>query len=180
MGFVFCRWVFCSADGFSSSADGCCANAGISRAGVASKMKNPQQQQKRNSQQIQKNRGVSSRRGKQKRENSKEDRRGKRRRAVKQMATSSYLQTITITQGADHAQQTQNIKAAITKTPNKTKNPATVLRKKPTTTKNEQKRNSPTRFRMCKQEEEEEEKKDDDDKDSEENKRAFCDKYLNP
>lgn len=69
------RWIFCSADGFSSSADGCCANAGISRAGVASKMENPRQQQKRNSQQIQKNR-VSSRRGKQKRENSKEDRRG--------------------------------------------------------------------------------------------------------
>jgi len=93
------------------------------------------------------------------------------------MATSCYLQTITIPQGADHAQQTQNIKAAITKTPNKTKNPATVLRKKPTTTKNEQKRNSPTSFRMRKQEEE---KKDDDDKDSEENKRAFCDKFLNP
>jgi hypothetical protein len=94
------------------------------------------------------------------------------------MATSCYLQTITIPQGADHAQRTQNIKAANTKTPNKTKNPTTVLRKKPTTTKNEQKRNSPTSFRMCKQEEEE--KKDDDNKDSEENKRAFCDKFLNP
>jgi hypothetical protein len=66
VGVVFCRWVFCSADGFSSSADGCCANAGISRAGAVNKMKNPQQQQKRNSQQIQKNQGVSSRRGKQK------------------------------------------------------------------------------------------------------------------
>jgi hypothetical protein len=40
--------------------------------------------------------------------------------------------------------------------------------------KNEQKRNSPTSFRMCKQEEEE---KDDDNRDSEENKRAFCDKF---
>jgi hypothetical protein len=98
------------------------------------------------------------------------------------MATSCYLQTITIPQGADHAQRTQNIKAANTKTPNKTKNPTTVLRKKPTTTKNEQKRNSPTSFRMCTQEEEEEKKKknDDDDKDSEENKRAVCDKFLNP